>query len=1093
MHEKDNVKAIIETKQIPTYLPKDAMKLPMFFEKKQYQGASGHIYPLPVGDTLSDDRVEHPWEVGVLENEYIYIEILPQIGGKIKRALDKKHNYDFMYHNAVIKPAGIGIAGPWISGGVEFNWPQHHRPTTFSPVETTIEELPDGTKTIWVGETEPLYRTKGMAGISVEPGRSYVKMKARVYNPTPFPQPFMWWANLAAPATESYRIVFPPDVEYVVDHDRRAVMSWPIAKGVYNTARPYDFGSGTDLSRYSEIKTQASFMVPMGQSRFDFVSGYDEEKQLGIVSVSDHNVAPGKKLFTWGVTEHGDMWSKNLTDENGPYIEIMTGAYTDNQPDFAWIAPYETKEFEQYWYPISGIGTIKNATVDAAINVESTDGKLSLGVSVTGRFGEALVEVLYNQNELFRETVTLTPDEAFVREIELPARVGAHNITASVKDKDGRVLVDYKPVNRGEKQPPLPRLPAKKPEEIETNDELYINGLHLLQYRHHTFVPEDYFLEALRRDPGDIRCNTELGKSMLSRGMFREAVMFFDRAIERLTSRNETPYDPEAFYHRGVALRFLQKREDAYDSIYKSVWQYAFRAAGYFLLAELDAANGDYDSALRHLDLSLETNTKNNRAKTLKAAVLRKLGRAREARTMLLSVIEEDKLDCAARMELYLLNRDDSDAAMALASAINDKPDYAIDLAIGYINAGFFDDAMEALTFTAESPMTLFYLGYCQKKIGDNDGAVASYKKADAYDSSYCFPSRLEDIAVLKSAIHTLPDGAMAPYYLGCLFYDKERYDDAITCFEHAKLCDDSFSHTWRNLAIAYFDKKQSFFDARMHMQRALSLDNDPRLFYEYQQLLKNMGDSPAHRLSLYDRFAELGDARDDSFIEKTTLVGMQGNYTEALDMAKDRQFHVYEGGEGLLPRLHAWMHILEGNRLYRDGSLDDALAHYEQALVIPENYGEARNPLAEEGHIFFHIGVVEEKRGNYEEATAAYYTAAIDKGLVSELNLWRAFALMKIGKGQEAQQVLFNMIETGEETVRNKDDYPYFGGGNPAPLPFENDIAKKNTIRGLILQAYGYLGLGQYGKAKEMAGELRKIDPYNFSLYVFGEVAKDM
>ena len=1087
-----DVKAVIEQRNIPTYLPKDPIKLPIFFEKRQYQGASGRIYPIPVQDSFSNEKTEQPFKVGILENEYIYVEILPEIGGKIKRAYDKKRGYDFMYHNSVIKPAGIGIAGAWISGGVEFNWPQHHRPTTFMPVEAFIEASADGEKTIWVGELEPMYKMKGMAGITVSPGRSCVKAKCRIYNGTPFAQPFMWWANLAAPATESYRIVFPPDVEYVVDHDRKAVMSWPVASGVYGTGKAFDFGESTDLSRNSAITPQGSFMVPMGHSKYDFISGYDEALGCGIVSVSDHNIAPAKKLFTWGIGEHSSMWRMNLTDDDGPYIEIMTGAYTDNQPDFSWIQPYETKEFEQYWYPISNIGLVKNATVDAALNVEEREGGLFLGVAASGVFEGALLE-LYSKGELlFNDRADLAPDTPYTRLIETVGPYDKDSLEAVVRDKAGSTLVSYRKNKRGAKKRPSARLPAKKPRDIESLEELYINGLHLIQYRHATFVPEHYFAEALRRDPGDSRCNLEMGKLMVSRGMFREALVYFDRAVERLTLRNETPCDAEVYYQRGLALRYLGETDAAYDSIYKSVWQYAFRSAGYFILAEIDACRGDFERALYEARLSLETNAKNNKAKALISAILRRTGRQEEAVRLMKELAREDPLDLNCRSELYLADPEDKDASVALAEAINDKPDYCIDLAIGYMAAGFCDDAIETLSFTAQNPLTLYYLGFCFGQAGDAKQAEAYYLKADAADHSYCFPSRLEDIAVLKDAVRKMPNGAMAPYYLGCLFYDKQRYDDAILCFEHSKLCDESFSHVWRNLAIAYFDKKKSLFDAKMHMEKALSLDSDPRIFYEYQQLLKNMGETPERRLSIYSQYPESGDARDDSYIEKMTLTGMQGDYRQAIELAANRQFHVYEGGEGKLSRLHNWLHILEGNRLYKAGDVKEALEYYNRALIIPLNYSEARYILNEESHVFFHIGMARESEGDFNEATAAYYTAAADKGYVSELSIWRAFALMKIGRGGDAQKVLRQMVEEGEALIKNKDSHPYFGGG-PAPQPFENDIAKKNTASGLILKAYGYLGLGQYKESRQAAGALEKIDPYNFSLYVLNQISDDV
>ena len=253
MCEDKSVKIIRQKLTIPTYEPQEPHELPMFFENRPYQGADGKVYPLPYSDGISDEIKNVDYDAYILENEYIKTVILPEIGGKILRGLDKTNNYDFMYYNEVVKPALVGLAGPWISGGIEFNWPQHHRPTTFMPLESAVEENTDEGKTVWIGEIDPLCRMKGMAGITLDKGRSYIKAMVRLYNRTDLPQVFMWWANLAVPVCSDYRTIFPPDVEWVNDHDRRAVLGWPIAKGVYDTARPFDFKDGTDISKYDAI------------------------------------------------------------------------------------------------------------------------------------------------------------------------------------------------------------------------------------------------------------------------------------------------------------------------------------------------------------------------------------------------------------------------------------------------------------------------------------------------------------------------------------------------------------------------------------------------------------------------------------------------------------------------------------------------------------------------------------------------------------------------------------------------------------------------------------------------------------------------
>jgi len=129
---------------IPTYPAQEPDPNPMFLEKRVYQGSSGKVYPNPFTDRVSLTKEEKSWRAIFLENEFVQLMILPEIGGRIHTATDKTNQYDFFYRQSVIKPALVGLLGPWISGGVEFNWPQHHRPSTYMPVtlplSTTLKE-----------------------------------------------------------------------------------------------------------------------------------------------------------------------------------------------------------------------------------------------------------------------------------------------------------------------------------------------------------------------------------------------------------------------------------------------------------------------------------------------------------------------------------------------------------------------------------------------------------------------------------------------------------------------------------------------------------------------------------------------------------------------------------------------------------------------------------------------------------------------------------------------------------------------------------------------------------------------------------------
>jgi len=294
------VRCTEEVVVIPTYPVQQPDANPMFFEGRVYQGSSGKVYPNPFTDRVSLEKKDTAYRAVFLENEYIQLMILPDIGGRIHTGLDKTNQYDFFYRQNVIKPALVGLLGPWISGGVEFNWPQHHRPSTYMPVHYSIEEEPDGSRTVWLSEHDPMLRMKGMVGIRLTPGKAIVEARARLYNRTPLPQTFLWWANVGVRVLDQYQAFFPPDVTFVADHAKRAMSSFPIAQNEYYGV---DYRPGTDIRWYKNIPVPTSYMVT--QSKYDFCGGYDHQREAGLVHTSNHFIAPGKKLWTWGNAEFG--------------------------------------------------------------------------------------------------------------------------------------------------------------------------------------------------------------------------------------------------------------------------------------------------------------------------------------------------------------------------------------------------------------------------------------------------------------------------------------------------------------------------------------------------------------------------------------------------------------------------------------------------------------------------------------------------------------------------------------------------------------------------------------------------------------------
>ncbi|MFL5747306.1 MAG: DUF5107 domain-containing protein, partial [Niastella sp.] len=436
------VKVWQENITIPTYGIGAPDKNPMFFEKRVYQGSSGVVYPHPVIEKIYDEKQDKTYNGLFLENEYLKIMILPELGGRVQMAYDKIKRRHFIYYNQVIKPALVGLCGPWISGGIEFNWPQHHRPSTFEAVDWSIEEHEDGSKTIWVNEVERMFRTKGMAGFTLHPGKAYLEIKAQLYNRTPLPQTFLWWANPAVKVNDDYQSVFPPDVNAVFDHGKRDVSTFPIATGTYYKV---DYSPGTDISRYKNIPVPTSYMAI--NSDYDFVGGYEHDTQAGVLHVANHHVSPGKKQWTWGHSDFGVAWDRNLTDEDGPYIELMTGVFTDNQPDFSWLMPYEEKTFTQYFMPYRELGLVKNASKDLLVNLEKDNDNLVIKLFATSKQHELTLELFNSAGKsLLNEVVEVSPEKLYTRSIAVDKETTPENILFVLTNAAGKEVLRYEPV-----------------------------------------------------------------------------------------------------------------------------------------------------------------------------------------------------------------------------------------------------------------------------------------------------------------------------------------------------------------------------------------------------------------------------------------------------------------------------------------------------------------------------------------------------------------------------------------------------------------------------------------------------------------------
>ena len=897
----------------------------------------------------------------------------------------------------------------------------------------------------------------------------------------------MWWANPAVAVNDDYQSVFPPDVNAVFDHGKRDVSRCPIATGVYYKM---DYSAGVDISRYKNIPVPTSYMAI--KSKYDFVGGYENDSQGGLLHVANHHVSPGKKQWTWGNGEFGKAWDRNLTEEDGPYIELMTGMYCDNQPDFTWLQPYEEKSFTQYFMPYQGVGVVKNATKDALINLEIQDQEVLIKVYTTGSFPHAVLTLQQNGQTRLCEHFDISPLAVKEFRLTLPGQIKAEELKLSLCSAEGRELVGYQADKPEIKPIPDPAKAAQEPKDIASMEQLYLTGLHLEQYRHATYNPADYYLEGLKREPGDVRCNNAMGLLLMRKGQFAKAEPYFRQAIATLTERNPNPYDGEPLYNLGWSLKMQGRYEEAYEQFFKACWNAAWQDAGYFNIAQIDLMQQHPETALENIERSLIRNWHNHKPRALKAAILRKLNHTTEALAWIEDSLAIDAFNMGCRYEKYLLTQQETDLDELKTLMRNWNHGY-IEYSLDYAEAGMWEEATSFLQLHEQEggdiyPMVYYALGYYTRQSGQTEKAKAYYSKASQANPAYCFPNRIEEVVILESALAANPADAKASYYLGNFWYGARQYEEAVKCWETSVQHDDSFPTVWRNLALAYYNKLGQTERALQVMEKAFALDQeDARVFMELDQLYKKLGVSHTQRLEKLKRHMSLTEKRDDVYLEYITLNNMLGNHLEAQQDLAQRKFHPWEGGEGKVPGQYLLAQTELAKSAIKAGKYQEAIDLLAATTEYPHNLGEGKLPGAQENDIDYYRGIAYQALGNQEKSE--FYFRKASEGLSEpapaiyyndqqpDKIFYQGLAWEALGNPENARKRFNKLISYGEKHLFDQVKIDYFAVSLPDLLIWEDDLQKRNTIHCYYLMALGYLGLKKYDEAKTYFDKVLKMD----------------
>lgn len=1048
------VEISIEKLILPTYAEPAAEELPMFAENRVHQRTSGNPYPNKIVARVDrEHRVDKEYTAVRLENDYVRVVILPEIGGRIYSATDKTTGYDFFYKQHVIKPALIGVLGSWISGGVEFNWPFHHRASGYMPCDFTVEECADGSAICHLSEHDPIDRMKGMVSIVLRPEESFFETRMRLYNRTDVPHSFLWWENAAVPVNESYQIFFPQDVTYVNFHYLKSRISYPVAgNGVFNGI---PMKEPRDISYHKNTREATSYFA--SASDYDFFGGYDHGKRCGVVHVGDHHVSPGKKMFTWAYGQLSKSWENALTDTDGQYAELMAGSYSDNQPDFSWLAPYETKQFSQYWYPIHAIGTPTFANLNCAFRISREGGAATLTLQSCRRFAGAAVRVLDGTRVCFEETLDLSPDAPVSRKLgEIPDFV-----TVEILNAAGKCIAYYteKSYDVHKMPPVITDMPLA--EGMRSAQELYLAGVHVDQYRDPAVKPDAYWLQALARDPEHIPTLISMARYEYVNHRLESAERYAQRAVGVLTRFNRHPMNGEAFYVLGQILEAAGKRKEAYDAYFTASFASDCVSAAMTRIAVIDLWRGDAEAARKHAEHALDYGRNNSLARAVQVLALRKCGQDAMAKALVQVYLSEDPLDHLLR---FLAKASD------FYTVLDSNPvQTCLDLCADLEGMGHYTDAQRLLQgllsdVSAVGCKILFYaLGYYTELCGDSgDGYYAMAKTAPIGPTYPCRPS--EERILLSACERGDSDAKML---LGCLYYHRRNYREAAKLWEE---CADS-RIAKRNLAVAYFSHLGRQGEALAIMYGLCEkYPEDEAILYETVVLMNKMNVPAAQKIALLE---SRSFTRDDVTVELVKAYNQMRMHDKALNTLLSHAFVPCEGGEHSIADQYIFAYLAKGRAAMEQGNYEEALALLEEGRHLPQILGAGIWNHCKHIPLRYWQAVCLEKLDRRAEAEEIYrYITGTEIEYFSNMHLpelpyYQALSHDRLGESLAARAIVTRYLRAWGEIDGKKDNG--FFGTTPFFMPFVDDPARMRRSYALYLCGLMDSYLGKVSAAEKL------------------------
>ncbi len=985
--------------ELPTYLLGEEDPNPPFQMSDRHD-----VYPYTMLDDLTDRRESKTYRAIYLENEFLKVIILPELGGRVYSVFDKVARREVFYRNQVVKYGLVALRGAWISGGIEFNFPNGHTMVTVSPVDSQLTHEKDGSSTAIVGGTDLVTEMHWEVALTLRPGRARLEQHVTLFNDTPLPQLYWYWANAGVPATKDMQFIYP--MREANPHSETEIWSYPVWNGV-------------DYSWYKNIRHPTSLFGTKVQR--SFFGAYYHDSDYGVVHVADFHEVPGKKIWSWGTADDGLIWTDLLTDADGPYNEIQSGRY-ETQLSQEFLSPRRVESWTEYWYPVRGLGGgFVEATNELALNVNFGEVKPSRvelalypvvnlqGAKLRVRVGGRLVREVALGNLKAGNAAKLSVPVASVESAkkELVVEVNAEN---------GDTLLRWSAVDPLDGNPDFtPAAGVHAPKEAGPNqpvDELFLHGVHE-EKEGRTETAAGIYKKVLERDAGHVGALLKLAWRDYRAADFVAAEKRIARALESDSA------DPGIYYAAGVIHRGSGRWTRAEEAFWSAIQFGGPPAPSLTQLGEIATHQKRYEEAARLLRQALRYNPDDALALTELAVALRLAGRTEEAQQSVgRALVLAPLLPFAVAEQERLRNTSGARRPLTLRTGTALIPHTSVEtylsVAAWYRDLGDLDSSNAVLEYAAhafsDSPLVNGYLASNAWKSGHDEQAKEFAAKAAAAPYSKVFPHRLSDVEVLGELLAHNPKDAHAHFLLGNFLFARGRHQNAAESWERARAAGFDDSVLERNLGFWAWHVRADRQAAAASYAKAIQLaPKQYRLYNDLDQIYSELGDK-TQRESLYASAPKEVLDRDTVRLRRAVLLIEQHNSDAALALLKDHRFKPWEGGQSA-HEVYVLGAIERGRQALAGKNYELAERSFRAALEYPVNLGVGKPDGAQDPEANYWLGEALSAQGNKDAAMLAWQSAANEAGAETGVpKSFRAAALLRLGKQQEADRIFVEL-----------------------------------------------------------------------------------